>query len=65
MDKETLRFIDQLFRDLYKSEQVLHHSTGTETDKFKNLGEYFDTLEHVHEKASQSEERIKTLKRMY
>jgi hypothetical protein len=65
MDKETLRFIDKLYRDLYKSEQVLHHSSGNETDKFRNLEEYFETLERVHEKASKSEERIKTLKRMY
>ena len=65
MDKETIRFIDQLFRDLYKSDQVLKHSTGPETDKFRNLEEYFETLERVHSKAAQSEERIKNLKRMY
>ena len=65
MNKDTLRFIDRLYRDLYKSEEVLHHSTGSETEKFRNIDEYMSVLESVHEKASKSEERIKTIKRLY
>ena len=65
MDKETLKFIDKVFKDLYKSPEVLKHSSGNATEKFKNLEEYMDKLESVHEKAAKSEERIKTIKRMY
>ena len=65
MDQETLRFIDRIYKDLYKSPEVLKHSSGNETEKFKNLEEYMNTLESVHERAAKSEERIKTIKRMY
>ena len=65
MDKETLKFIDRVFKDLYKSPEVLKHSSGNATEKFKNIEEYMDKLESVHEKAAKSKERIKTIKRMY
>ena len=65
MDRDTLRFIDRIYKDLYKSPEVLKHSSGNETEKFKNLEEYLNTLESVHERAAQSDERIKTIKRMY
>ena len=65
MNKDTIRFIDRLYKDLYKSDTVLHHSTGNETDKFRNIDEYISNLESIHENASKSEERINTLKRLY
>ncbi len=65
MTIDELRFIDRLYRDLYKSEPVLHHSTGAETDKFSNIGEYINTLERIHDKASRSERNIDRLKRLY
>ena len=65
MDRDTLRFIDRIYKDLYKSPEVLKHSSGNETEKFKNLEEYMNTLESVHERAAKSAERIKTIKRMY
>jgi len=65
MDKDALRFIDKLYKDLYKSEEVLHHSSGKETDKFNNIEEYLNTLERVHDRATQTERRTDTLKRLY
>ena len=51
-DKATLRFIDKLYRDLYKSEDVLHYSKGDDTDKFGNLERYLNALEYTHNKVS-------------
>ncbi len=65
MDKDVLRFIDKLYKDLYKSEEVLHHSSGNEIDKFNNIEEYLNTLERVHDRATQTERRTDTLKRLY
>ena len=65
MDKDTLRFIDSLYKDLYLSDEVLHHSTGDKSDKFRNLKEYFEMLKDLHDRASISEHRKDLLKRLY
>ena len=65
MNDDTIRFIDRLFKDLYKSETVLHHSSGNKADKFHNIDEYMSYLEDIHEKAFRTEEKMKTLKRLY
>ena len=63
--KEVIRFIDRLYRDLYLSEEVLHHSTGHKTDKLRNVREYLDMLKDMHERASLTDSRKETLKRLY
>ncbi len=65
IDINTIRFIDRLYRDLYKSPEVLHHSTGNETDKFNNIAMYMNDLEEMHNRAALRENRIKILKEMY
>ena len=64
-NKDTIRFIDRLYRDLYLSDEVLHHSTHNKTDKFNNLKEYFEMLQNLHERASSLDNRKKILKRLY
>ena len=64
-NKEAIRFIDRLYRDLYLSNDVLNHSTGAKTDKFRNLKEYFDAQEDLHQRARTLEHRKKILKELY
>ena len=63
--KEILRFIDRLYRDLYLHEEVLHHSSGDKTDKFRNISEYLNMMGDMHERASLTENRREMLKRLY
>ena len=35
MNKEAIRLIDRLYKDLYLDEQVIHHGTGNKYDKCK------------------------------
>lgn len=65
MNKDELRFIDRLYRDLYKSNEVLHHSDGAPTDKFNNIQKYMDKLDRIHERASKRDSDINSLKNMY
>ena len=65
MDKSVLRFINRLYKDLYRSPEVLHHSTNSDSNKFKNIDLYMKNLDEIHERASLNENRIKILKRMY
>lgn len=46
--KEAIKLIDRLYRDLYKSDEVIHHGTNNVNEKFKNLESYIDTLERTH-----------------
>ena len=64
-DKDTLRFIDKLYRDLYKSADVLHYSKGDDTDKFGNLERYLDALENTHKRISETGRHIDMLKQFY
>ena len=78
MNQDELRFIDRLFRDLYKDPQVQHqfinkkkdfktksHSTHKETDKYNIIDSYISTLELVHKRAMEKEWRIDYLKSLY
>jgi len=64
-NKEAIRFIDRLYRDLYLSYEVLHHSTHNKTDKFNNLKEYFDMLSDMHNRVTTLEHRKEILKKLY
>ena len=65
MDNEAVKFIDRLYRNLYLTEEVVRHSTGSRTDKFRNIKEYFDNQEDMHRRASTFKNRINILKRLY
>ena len=65
MDNEAIKFIDRLYRDLYLSDEVLHHSTGNKTDKYRNIKEYLEMLESLHKRASTSNNRKEMLKQLY
>ena len=78
MNNDELRFIDRLFKDLYKDPQVQHqfinkkkdfktksHSTHKETDKYNIIDSYISTLETVHKRAMEKEWRIDYLKSLY
>ena len=65
MNKDELRFIDKLFKELYQSDEVLNHSTDNKTDKFNNIKLYMDYLEEIHQRVVSKESRIRILKEMY
>ena len=78
MNQDELRFIDRLFRDLYKDPQVQHqfinkkkdfktksHSAHIETDKYNIIDSYISTLETVHKRAMEKKWRIDYLKSLY
>ena len=65
MNKDELKFIDKLFKELYQSPEVLNHSTGNKTDKYKNIALYMQNLEDMHTRVSLKENRIRILKQMY
>ena len=62
--KEAIRFIDRLYKDLYKSKGVLHHSNGDVTDKFGNIDSYLDSLDSVHNKVMQTGRHVQLIKNM-
>ena len=65
MNNDELRFIDRLFKDLYKDPQVQHHSNNKETDKYNIIDSYISSLEIVHKRAMEKEWRIEYLKSLY
>ena len=65
MNKDELRFIDKLFKELYQSPEVLNHSTGNKTDKYKNIALYMQNLGDMHTRVSLKENRIRILRQMY
>ena len=78
MNQDELRFIDRLFKDLYKNPQVQHqfinkkkdfktksHSAHKETDKYNIIDSYISTLETVHKRAMEKKWRIDYLKSLY
>lgn len=46
--KEAIKLIDRLYKDLYKSDTVIHHGNGNVYDKFNNIASYIDKLENIH-----------------
>lgn len=65
LNKDAIRLIDRLYKDLYLSEQVLHHGSGNKYDKFNNIKEYINKLENIHVKISKSNRHIEHLKACY
>ena len=65
MDKQELKFIDKLYKDLYLTKDVLHHSTGSKTDKYRNIKEYLEKLEDIHDRSMTAEARKARLKKLY
>ena len=65
MNKEAIRLLDRLYKDLYLSYEVLHHSSGNKYDKFNNIKEYIDKLEDIHTRVSQTGRHINYLKKLY
>lgn len=65
INKDEQRFIDKLFEELYQSPEVLNHSTGNKTDKYKNIALCMQNLENMHTRISLKENRIRILKHMY
>lgn len=65
MDKETLRLIDRLYKDLYLDEQVIHHGAGNKYDKFNNIKSYLEKLEIIHSRVSSTGRHKELLKKMY
>ena len=64
-EKDSIRLIDSLYRDLYLSDDVLRHSTHNKTDKFNNLREYLKMLESMHDRVLKSKSRKEIIKRLY
>ena len=62
---EILRFLDKLYKDLYKSSDVTHYSNGNDTDKFGNLKKYLEAEEFTHNLVSKSGKCINLLKQFY
>ena len=62
MNKEEIKFIDRLYRDLYLSDSVEKHTKSK--DKYKRLNEYITYLEEIHN-GMISHNHIDTLKKMY
>ena len=65
MNKEAIRLIDRLYKDLYLDEQVIHHGTGNKYDKFNNIKSYIEKLESIHNKIQDKERHIELLKKLY
>lgn len=62
--KSAIRMIDRLYKELYKSEEVLHR-TKNEYDKFNNIKSYIDRLEKIHIKVKNNPKYIQRLKEYY
>jgi len=65
LNKDAIRLLDRLYKDLYLNEQVLHHGSGNKYDKFNNIASYLNKLESTHNKISTSDKHIKYLKKCY
>ena len=65
LNKDAIRLLDRLYKELYLDEQVLHHGTGNKYDKFNNIASYLNKLESVHNKISDSNKHIEYLKKCY
>ena len=63
-EKDAIRFIDRLYRDLYKSNEVLHYSNGDDTDKFGNLERYLDSMDSLQNKVMQTGRHVRLVKEL-
>lgn len=64
-EKEAIKLIDRLYRDLYLNDQVLHHSSGNKYDKFNNIKEYLEKLEELHNRVGETNRHKEFLKKCY
>lgn len=60
--KEVIRLIDRLYKDLYRSYEVMHYGNGNVYDKFKNIALYLDKLEIIHNRVLNRRRHIEYLK---
>lgn len=65
MNKEQIRFIDRLYKDLYLEESVIHHGSGNKYDKFDNINLYMQKLEDIHNKVADTGRHKELLRNMY
>lgn len=65
MNKEAIRLLDRLYKDLYLNESVLHHGSGNKYDKFNNIKSYIDKLEDIHTRVSETGRHVDYLKQLY
>ena len=62
MNKEEIKFIDKLYRDLYLSDNVVKNTNSK--DKYNRIKEYITYLEDIHNGII-NHNHIDTLKKMY
>ncbi|MBQ9071614.1 MAG: hypothetical protein IJY25_00445 [Bacilli bacterium] len=65
IEKESIRLIDKLYKNLYLSKEVLHHGSNNEYDKFNNIKLYMDKLYNIHNKVFELQRHIDYLKECY
>ena len=65
MNKEAIKLIDRLYKDLYLDDEVLHHSSGNKYDKFNNINQYLEKLESLHNRVIETGRHKNILKWMY
>ena len=65
MNKEAIKLIDRLYKDLYLDDEVLHHSSGNKYDKFNNINQYLEKLESIHNRVTETGRHKDILKWMY
>lgn len=65
LNKEAIKLLDRLYKDLYLNDEVLHYGNGNQYDKFNNIENYLKRLESIHNEASNSDSQINYLKNCY
>lgn len=65
LNKDAIKLLDRLYKDLYLNSQVLHHGSGNKYDKFNNIESYLNKLEDTHDKIFTSNKHIEYLKKCY
>lgn len=61
---KAIILIDKIYRELYKSNEVLHGNKNV-FNKFNNIKEYIDRLERIHLKIKNNPKYIERLKQYY
>ena len=68
LDKEGIEFLNRLYKDMYKSDEVMHgvnkRFIGNKND---NIGRYIDRMQELHERVATSgrENDLRMLKKFY
>ena len=60
----AIRMIDNIYKDLYKSEEVVHNSKNV-YNKFDNIKSYIERLERIHDRVKNNPRYIGILKKYY